>query len=30
MAGLECVLIGKDTRLDQFRNELKWNEIYYK
>ena len=30
MAGIEFVLIGKDTRLDQFRNELRWNEVYYK
>ncbi len=30
MAGIEFVKIGKDTRLDQFRNELKWSEVYYK
>ena len=30
MAGIEFVLIGKDTRLNQFRNELRWNEVYYK
>ena len=30
MAGIECLRIGKDTRLDQFRNELRWNEISYK
>ena len=29
MAGIECVLIGKDTNLYQFRNELRWNEMYY-
>lgn len=29
MANIECVLIGKDTKLSQFRNELKWNEVYY-
>ena len=30
MAGIEFVLIGKDTRLDQLRNELRWNEVYYR
>lgn len=30
MAGIECLLINKDTKLNQFRNELRWNEIYYK
>lgn len=30
MAGIEFVRIGKDTRLDQFRNELRWNEVSYK
>ena len=30
MAGLEFIHIGKDTKLDQLRNELRWNEIYYK
>jgi L-arabinose isomerase len=29
MAGIECVLIGKDTQLSAFRNELRWNEMYY-
>ncbi len=29
MANIECLLIGKDTKLSQFRNELKWNEVYY-
>ena len=29
MAGIEFVRIGKDTKLDQLRNELKWSEIYY-
>jgi L-arabinose isomerase len=29
MANIECILIGKDTKLSQFRNELKWNEVYY-
>jgi len=30
MAGLEFVRIGQDTKLDQLRNELRWNELYYK
>lgn len=30
MAGMECVLIGKQTNLRQFRNELRWNEVSYK
>jgi L-arabinose isomerase len=30
MAGLEFIRIGKDTRLDQLRNELRWNEAVYK
>ncbi len=30
MAGLEFLRIGKDTRLDQFRNEIRWNEAAYK
>ncbi len=29
MAGIEYLLIGKDTDLSSFRKELKWNEIYY-
>ncbi|MBW3544313.1 MAG: L-arabinose isomerase [Bacteroidetes bacterium] len=29
MAGIECVLIDKDTKLNQFRNELRWSEAYY-
>ena len=29
MAGIEFALIGKDTQLHQFRNELRWNEAYY-
>jgi L-arabinose isomerase len=30
MAGIEFTLIGKNTNLYQFKNELRWNEIYYK
>jgi L-arabinose isomerase len=29
MAGIEYLLIGKNTGLYQFRNELRWNEVYY-
>lgn len=30
IAGIECVVIDADTKLDQFRNELRWNEVYYR
>jgi len=30
IAGLEYINIGVDTNLNQFRNELHWNEMYYK
>jgi L-arabinose isomerase len=30
IAGIECVQIGKQTNLQQFRNELRWNEAYYR
>ena len=30
MAGIEYVLIGKNTNLYDFKNELRWNEVYYK
>ncbi len=30
MAGIEYLLIGKDTNLYQFKNELKWNDASYK
>jgi L-arabinose isomerase len=29
MAGIEFVLIGKNTTIPQLRNELRWNEMYY-
>ena len=29
MAGIEYVLIGKDTTLYQLKNELRWSEVYY-
>lgn len=30
MAGIEYVKIGKNTNLYQFKNELRWSEVYYK
>jgi L-arabinose isomerase len=30
MAGIECVFIGKNTNLYQLKNELRWNESYYR
>jgi L-arabinose isomerase len=30
MAGLEYLSIGKNTSLYQFKNELRWNEVYYR
>ena len=29
MAGIEFVLIGRDTNLYQFKNELRWNDLYF-
>lgn len=29
MAGIEFLRIGKDTKLDQFRNEIRWNDSAY-
>jgi L-arabinose isomerase len=29
IAGMECVLIDKDTKLQQFKKELQWSEVYY-
>jgi L-arabinose isomerase len=29
MAGIEYLWIGKNTDLQQFKNELRWNEVYY-
>ena len=29
IAGIEFVKIGKDTNLYQFKNELRWSEVYY-
>lgn len=30
MAGIECVVIDKDTKIRQLRNELKWSDIYWR
>jgi L-arabinose isomerase len=30
IAGVEYVLIGKETNLRQLKNELKWNDVYYR
>ncbi|MGI4752082.1 MAG: L-arabinose isomerase [Janthinobacterium lividum] len=30
IAGIECVMIDKDTKLNQLRNELRWSEVAYK
>lgn len=29
MAGIEYVKIGRETNLYQFKNELRWNDVYY-
>jgi L-arabinose isomerase len=29
MAGIECVVIDQDTRLGEFKKELRWNQVYY-
>jgi L-arabinose isomerase len=29
MAGMECLLIDRETRLDGFKKELRWNDLYY-
>ena len=29
IAGIELVVINADTKLAQFRQELRWNEVYY-
>ncbi|MEX2462327.1 MAG: L-arabinose isomerase [Paenibacillaceae bacterium] len=30
MAGIECIVINKDTKLHAFQNELRWNEIAWR
>jgi L-arabinose isomerase len=29
MAGIECVVIDDDTRVNDFKKELRWNQVYY-
>jgi L-arabinose isomerase len=29
IAGIECVRIDQETRINQFKNELRWSEVYY-
>jgi len=29
IAGVELVVIDKDTKIDEFRNQLRWNDLYY-
>ena len=29
MAGIEFLHIGRDTRITEFKKELRWNEVYY-
>ena len=29
MAGIELVLIDKETRIHEFKNQLRWNDMYY-
>jgi L-arabinose isomerase len=29
LAGIECLLIDRDTSLSAFKKELRWNELYY-
>lgn len=28
--GIECVVIGKETRMNDFKNELRWNELAFR
>jgi L-arabinose isomerase len=29
IAGIEYVLIDSDTKISEFKKELRWNEMYY-
>jgi L-arabinose isomerase len=29
IAGIEIVVIDSETKLENYRNELRWNELYY-
>jgi L-arabinose isomerase len=30
IAGIECVVIDDDTRLEAFKQELRWNDAYWR
>jgi L-arabinose isomerase len=30
MAGIECLCINNETRINDFKKEIKWNNVYYK
>ncbi|MBN2519335.1 MAG: L-arabinose isomerase [Bacteroidales bacterium] len=30
MAGIEYLLINEDTKINDFKNQIRWNEVYYK
>jgi L-arabinose isomerase len=30
MAGIECIIIDKNTTIQNLQNELRWNEVYYR
>jgi L-arabinose isomerase len=29
MAGIECLVIGNETRIEDFKKELRFNEVYH-
>jgi L-arabinose isomerase len=29
MAGIECLVIDEDTKIEEFKKEIRWNEMYY-
>ena len=29
IAGIECLFINNDTKVDEFRKELRFNDVYY-
>ena len=29
MAGIEIVVIDENTKVDEFKKELKWNDLYF-
>jgi L-arabinose isomerase len=30
IAGIECMVIDQDTRVSEFKKELRWNQVYYR